>query len=78
MSYWDVKRLPIRAFWLLSGNINRLMAEADMRHMSAAAAINSSDGIKDKFDDLSREMGSITRFEEVFDVDAMEFLKSSL
>lgn len=77
MSYWDTKRLPIRAFWLMSGNINRLMAESDMRHMSAVSSLNDTDGIKEKFSELSRELGKVTKFEEVFDADAMERFKSS-
>jgi hypothetical protein len=31
MSYWEVMALPIRAFWTMNRNINRLLAETDLR-----------------------------------------------
>jgi hypothetical protein len=31
MTYWEVMQLPIRAFWTLNRNINRLLAETDLR-----------------------------------------------
>jgi len=31
LSYWEIMALPIRAFWTLNRNINRLMAEEDLR-----------------------------------------------
>ena len=78
MSYWEVMRLPIRAFWTMSGNLNRLFAERDMRLLSVNAAVNGSEGIKDKVEELSQELGRVTRYETVFDADALELLKSSL
>lgn len=78
MSYWDVMRLPIRTFWLMSANINRLFAERDMRLLSVTAAANSSEGMKGKVDELTHELGQVTRFEEVFDSDALMLLKSIL
>lgn len=78
MSYREVMCLPIRTFWLLSTNINRLFAEHDMRLLSVTAAVNSSDGMKDKINELTQELGRITRFEEVFDASALMLLKSSL
>lgn len=42
MTYWEVMGLPIRAFWMLNRNINRLLAEEDLRafmlHVSRQAA----------------------------------------
>lgn len=70
--------LPVRAFWLMSGNINRLFAEHDMRLLSVTAAVNSSEGMQEKVNELTSEIGRVTRFEAMFDVDALELLKSSL
>ena len=78
MSYREVMELPIRAFWLMSANINRLFAERDMRLLSVTAAVNSTEGMQEKIDILSNEIGKVTRFDEVFDSSAMESLMNSL
>jgi hypothetical protein len=78
MSYREVMELPIRAFWLMSANINRLFAEHDMRLLSVTAAVNSTEGMQEKIDMLSTEIGKVTRFDEVFDSSAMESLMNSL
>lgn len=78
MSYREVMELPIRAFWLMSANINRLFAERDMRLLSVTAAVNSTEGMQEKIDMLSTEIGKVTRFDEVFDNSAMESLMNSL
>lgn len=78
MSYREVMSLPVRTFWLMSGNINRLFAERDMRLLSVTAAVNSSEGMSEKVDELTAEIGRVTRFESVLDVSALEKLKLSL
>ena len=70
--------LPIRTFWLMSSNINRLFAERDMRLLSVTAAVNSSEGMKEKVDELTAEIGRVTLFEEVFDSVGMANLIASL
>lgn len=70
--------LPIRTFWLMSSNMNRLFAERDMRLLSVTAAVNSSEGMKEKVDELTAEIGRVTLFEEVFDSVGMANLIASL
>lgn len=78
MSYREVMSLPIRAFWLMSANLNRLFAERDMRQLTIAAAVDSSEGMQEKVEQLTTEIGRVTRFEEVFDQEAMTSLMASL
>ena len=78
MSYREVMSLPIRTFWFMSECINRIRAELDMRSLSVSAAVNSSEGMKEKFDELSRDLGKVTQFEELFDASGMELLLASL
>lgn len=59
MSYWEVMRLPIRAFWLLSGSINRLLAEKDLRSMSVASSVQDSDVYKKAQSNLVLELGEV-------------------
>jgi hypothetical protein len=44
MTYWEVMRLPIRAFWTLNRNINRLLAEEDLRALMLHTARQSPEG----------------------------------
>ena len=78
MSYREVMSLPIRTFWLMSSNINRLFAERDMRLLSVFVAANNSEGMSDKIKELTQELGSVTRFEETLDVNALMLLRDSL
>jgi hypothetical protein len=47
MTYWEVMALPIRAFWTLNRNINRLLAEEDLRAMMMHMARQSPEGARD-------------------------------
>jgi len=59
MSYSEVMRLPIRAFWLMSGSINRLLAEKDLRSMSVATSTQSGESIAKAHADLVLELGDV-------------------
>jgi len=59
MSYQQVMAMPIRAFWLMSGNIRRLRASNDMRTLAVAAAAQSADGYKETHERLVLEIGTV-------------------
>ena len=58
--------LPLRAFWLLSGNIDRIMAQKDMRAMSVAMVAQSTgEGVQAFRSQLVVEAGIIVKLEGI-------------
>jgi len=57
--YQETLDLPLRTFWMMSGNVNRLGAEEDIRSLSVHAAAGSDKGFKETLERLQREMGEI-------------------
>lgn len=51
--------MPIRAFWLMSGNIRRVRAGNDLRAILVSAAAQSPEGIKDLQERYVVEMGDV-------------------
>lgn len=73
MSYREVLALPIRTFWLFSGNIRRIRAENDMRSLMTAAAAQSAEGIESYQERLVLEIGLVMSNDEpVLDVERDE------
>jgi hypothetical protein len=56
MTYWEVMALPIRAFWTLNRNINRLLAEEDLRALMLHAARQSPEGAREHENKLRAEL----------------------
>jgi len=54
-------RLPMRTFWLLNQNINRLRAEEDLRSLTTAAASQSSEFAEEHRQSLILEVGEPTK-----------------
>lgn len=65
MSYGEVMDLPIRAFWLMHGNIRRVKAGEDIRSLVVAMSAQSAEGAKECQERLVLEMGQIARNHEV-------------
>lgn len=42
MGYTETMALPLKTFWFLSGNVDRLMAREDMRTFGVATAAQST------------------------------------
>jgi hypothetical protein len=59
MSYREVLAMPIRAFWLFSGNIRRVRADSDMRALMVATAAQSAEGIEHHQERLVLEIGLV-------------------
>lgn len=51
--------MPIRAFWLMSGNVKRVRAYSDVRSLTVAAAAQSADGIEEIRERLVLEIGTV-------------------
>jgi hypothetical protein len=72
-------RIPMRAFWLLSLNINRLRAEEDGRQLMTACAAQSGEGSENHRQRLIAETGEVTVMDPiksaVRDLDGLNELK---
>lgn len=55
--------MPMRRFWFLNRQIDRIQAEQDLRHVQAVSASVSQDGYKKVFDTLQKTLGEIVVFE---------------
>lgn len=65
MGYSEVMALPLRAFWLMSRNIDRIMAQGDMRSMSVAVVAQSSaEGVQQLRQALAVETGTIVKLQK--------------
>jgi hypothetical protein len=61
----EVLDLPIRAFHLLSRNIDRLTAEDDYRMARVVAlAMSGGEGLNDLFEQLRKQMGQTVIYED--------------
>jgi hypothetical protein len=63
MSPRSVLDISSRMFWMLNKNIDRLSAERDMRSSAIAVQAQSGEGIKDLFEGLQKQMGSVVEFD---------------
>lgn len=59
MSFEEVMRLPIRAFWLMDRNIPRIQATEDMRALEVSTSTQSSEGFTAHRDKLLKETGEV-------------------
>ena len=77
IGYRETLDLPLRTFWLMSTNVNRIAAENDIRRLSVAGGAGSSDAFKGANEALRAEMGVVVkRREEEVARDGLNTLKS--
>ena len=71
MNYADVLNLPLRFFWALNRNVDRLRAEQELRDLRVQCAAGSEDGksITALSQALREELGSPVLVEQKFDED---------
>lgn len=65
-SFGDVQKvldLPLKTFWMLHKNIDRLEAEKDLRAAQLAAQTQSGEGFKELVRGLQKEMGQVVILE---------------
>lgn len=74
--------MPIKAFWLVNRNINRLLAEKDIRHLNVANAAMSADSANQCRELLVDELGEVFKVDQMAialeakpDRDGIEFLR---
>jgi hypothetical protein len=75
MSYRETLKLPIKTFWSLNRQVDRLRAEEDQRQLRLANAAQSAEGAKSLTEELSREIGTPVVMEKKFDADAFANLQ---
>lgn len=51
--------MPIKAFWLMNANLDRLNAETDIRQLSLLVNSTNGENVKAKHEELKAQMGMI-------------------
>lgn len=69
-------KMPVRRFWLMNRNINRIQAENDVRMVTVMNAAQSQEGAKEYRESLIEEMGDVARAEAVRDEAGVDRLKN--
>lgn len=67
MTYWEVRKLPLRTFWSFNRQIDRLRAEKDQRQMRIAAAVQNPEAAANLIESLRLELDSPVVVEKRFD-----------
>ena len=65
--YWEVMDLPIKTFWCLNRQVNRLRAEEDLRALRIGNVSQSGEESVKLRDDLVRELETPAIVEKKFD-----------
>ncbi len=63
-SYGEVMKLPIKAFWLMSSNIERIQAQKDMRTLTVAVCGQGGEAAQSHRERLNVEVGSIVKLDD--------------
>lgn len=59
MSDTHVLKMPIKRFWMMNGNIERVQAQRDIRTLSVVASAQSGEMAQETRDGLLGEMGTV-------------------
>lgn len=59
MSYLELRKLPIKTFWFLNRQIDRLQAEDDLRTLHLHASVGSKEGVETIHAQLQETYGQI-------------------
>ena len=62
--YDALLKTPIKRFWFLNRQVDRLRAEDDLRRMKVLVAVNSNESFQQALDGFTKQMGTIAVFEE--------------
>lgn len=62
--------LPIRAFWMMNSNVNRMLAEKDLRALSVAIGGQGGESAKHIKEHLIIEMGVVAKVNNSADANA--------
>lgn len=77
MGYVETMQLPLRAFWLMSGNVDRIQAQKDVRSLTVAACAQGGEAATTCRTQLIVEVGTIVKvgMDVRRDADAISTLK---
>jgi DNA recombination-dependent growth factor C len=64
MSDREILSMPLKRFWMLSKNVDRIAAEFDYRNAIVAISAGSSEGVESLMTNLKKQMGSIVEIDE--------------
>lgn len=59
-----VMDMPIRRFWLFAGNVDRIMAQKDLRALIIGASVQTSESGKAHQNRLVLELGTIQKVDD--------------
>jgi hypothetical protein len=82
IGYFELGNIPIRSFWLLHKNIDRIKAGDDIRTAIIISRSMTGSGLEELFDDLRDQTGKIVIYksepslEETYDKEGLEELKA--
>lgn len=73
MSRQEVLALPVRTFWFLNEQIDRIAAEEALRGIDLALAGNmNAEGLKELMQRLKRQMGLVMKIDESPDLAGLQ------
>jgi len=64
MDFDSLLQTPLRRFWFLNNQIDRLRAEKELRHLQLLASAQSGDAFKATYDHLTNQIGKIYVWDE--------------
>ena len=59
MSYWEIMKMPIKTFYMMSEAVRRIQAETDLRTMAITAVAESPEGFTEHQRRLVLELGEV-------------------
>jgi hypothetical protein len=78
MEYPAVLRLPLRTFWSLNRQVDRLRAEAEQRLLRLHSAAEHPEAVKSLSESLVNSIGTPVLYEKKFDADKFDELRKKL
>lgn len=64
MDFDSLLQTPLRRFWFLNNQIDRLRAEKELRYLQLLASAQSGDAFKATYDHLTNQVGKIYVWDE--------------
>ena len=74
----QVMNMPLKRFWMFSESADRMNAASDIRALTVAAAVNSSESFEAKRSELVSTVGTIVVKDFKKDIGSMNRLKAML
>lgn len=65
MTYAELRKTPIRVFWTLNEQIERIRAEEDLRHFQVVNRANAGEDAKEYVDRLRSNLSNVFVVEDV-------------